>query len=255
MGVYLESASAMGRRTADMHVALAADATNPAFAPEPLQSDDIVRASRDAHALAERVLQTLDAALASSIVRLPPDVSPLARRLLGSRQRLFNRLRPFALTGSGAQRIRIHGDYRLAQMLRVEGDLYIQNFEGHPSWPAAAQREKQSPLRDTASMMRSFSYAAYAALLAQPAPAGTERGALEPWARLWHTWAAAAFLQGYLASAAQSPALTGDATTRDRLLEFFMLARALRELDGELNNRPDWVGIPLSGLLELLALT
>jgi maltose alpha-D-glucosyltransferase/alpha-amylase len=255
MGVYLESASAMGRRTADMHVALAADATNPGFAPEPLQSDDIVRTSRDAHALAERVLKTLDAALASPTVRLPPEIAPPARRLLGSRKRLFERLRPFASTGSGAQRIRIHGDYRLAQMLKVEGDLYIQNFEGHPSWPAAAQREKQSPMRDVASMMRSFSYAAYAALLAQPAPAAPERGTLEPWARLWHTWAAAAFLQGYLASAQLSPALTGDTTTRDRLLEFFMLDRALRELDGELNNRPDWVRIPLTGLLELLALT
>jgi maltose alpha-D-glucosyltransferase/alpha-amylase len=121
-------------------------------------------------------------------------------------------------------------------------------------------------MRDVASMMRSFSYAAYASLLAQPAPAAPERGTLDPWARLWHTWAAAAFLQGYLASVAQSPALTrasaelategtSDAPMRDRLLEFFMLDRALRELDGELNNRPDWVGIPLSGLLELLALT
>jgi maltose alpha-D-glucosyltransferase / alpha-amylase len=255
MGAYLESASAMGRRTADMHVALAADTTNPAFAPEPLQSDDILRASRETTALAERVLRALDAALASASLRLPPEIVPLAHRLLGSRARLFERLRPFALSKSGAQRIRIHGDYRLAQMLRVEGDLYIQNFEGHPSWPAAAQREKQSPVRDIASMMRSFSYAAYAALLAQPTPAAVERGTLEPWARLWHTWAAGAFLQGYLASAGQSPALTGDPATRDRLLEFFMLDRALRELDGELRNRPDWFGIPLSGLLELLALT
>ncbi len=255
MGDYLESASAMGRRTADMHVALAADTNAPAFAPEPLQGDDIVCASREAQALAGRVLHALEGALASPAIRLPAEIVPLAKRLLGARETLVDRLRPFAPTGPGAQRIRIHGDYRLAQILRVEGDLYIQNFEGHPSWPAAAQREKQSPVRDIASMMRSFSYAAYAALVAQPAPAVAERGALEPWARLWHTWAAAAFLQGYLASAGQSPALTGDGITRDRLLELFMLDRALRELDGELNNRPDWVGIPLSGLLELLALT
>jgi maltose alpha-D-glucosyltransferase/alpha-amylase len=255
MPSYLETAGVLGRRTADMHLALAADATNPAFAPEPLRADDVQQASRDALALAERVLQTLAAAVTSKIGRLAPDVIPLAERLLASRPTVLARIRAASAIKAGGARIRIHGDYRLAQVLIVEGDVYLQNFEGHPSWPAAAQREKQSPLRDVASVMRSISYAAHAALLKNPTPRPAEVSTLEPWAHLWQAWSGTAFMQGYLATSPQVTALVGEGPPRDALLSFFLLDRALRELDGELHNRPDWVGIPLTGILELLDLT
>jgi maltose alpha-D-glucosyltransferase / alpha-amylase len=254
MGVYLETASALGRRTADMHAALGSDVTNPAFLPEPFSTDDILAASREAMARADRVLQALSAALGSKAPKLSPDVIPQAQRLLESRSALLARIRAFTPAESGALRIRIHGDYRLAQVLMVEGDFYIQNFEGHPSWPASAQREKQSPLRDVASMLRSFSYAAHAALLNHPAAKPTDDGTLGAWARLWQTWAASAFLGGYLSANDRITSLVGESDDRDRLLGLFMIDRALRELDGELNNRPDWAGIPLGGLLELLEL-
>ena len=139
-----------------------------------------------------------------------------------------------------------------AQMLIVEGDFYIQNFEGHPSWPASAQREKQSPLRDVASMVRSFSYAAQAALLKHPREGPPRWARLARWAQAWETWAAAAFLKSAIfATAAPSPTLSRVRQPRS-LLGFFMIDRAWRELDGELNNRPDWIGIPLGGLLDLL---
>jgi len=252
MGVYLETASALGRRTADMHAALGADVTNPAFSPEPLANDDILFAGREAMARADRVLHVLSATLGSKQNKLPSEAVPQAQRLLESRPALLARIRSLTPAGSGASKIRIHGDYRLAQVLMVEGDFFIQNFEGHPSWPASAQREKHSPLRDVASMLRSFSYAAYAALLKHPAPKSSDDGTLGAWARLWHTWAAAAFLGGYLSADARIGDLVGESESRDRLLGLFMIDRALRELDGELNNRPEWAGIPLGGLLELL---
>ena len=159
------------------------------------------------------------------------------------------------LSGLGTSaKIRIHGDYRLAHVLLAEGDFYIQSFEGHLAWPAAALREKQSPLRDVASMLRSFSYASHAALLTRTGATADERAALESWAHLWETWTTAAFLQQYFSHMDDAGLLPAATSERDQLLRLFMLDRALRELDGELNNRPDWVGIPVVGILELLRL-
>src|SRR5262245_60007953 len=254
MGAYLESAAALGRRTADMHVGLAADTANAAFAPVLVRPDDAENASLDAIAKGERVLQALSDSLNAPVTRLPTDVVPLAERLLASREAVVTRLRSVTAVESGGSKIRIHGDYRLAQILMVEADIYIQNFEGHPTWPAAAQREKLSPLRDVASMVRSLSYAAHAALLTLPAPGAVEIDTLRQWGYLWQTWASAAFLQTYLAESSETVHREIRPKDRDTLLAFFMLDRALRELDGELNNRPDWVGIPLRGILELLNL-
>jgi len=254
LGAYLETAATLGRRTAEMHVALAANSTNSAFAPEPLSHDDLVAASQKSMTQAEKTLQALDAALNSASPRMPHEVAEQTRRLLAAREQLFERIRSVTSLNPTASKIRIHGDYRLGQVLLAEGDVYIQNFEGHPSWPVGAQREKQSPLRDVAGMMRSFSYAAYAALLTHAAARPAELTSMEPWARLWQTWTTTTFLQHYLSAASDTAGLAGYSSERDRTLRFFMLDRALRELDGELNNRPEWVGIPLAGVLELLEL-
>ncbi len=136
----------------------------------------------------------------------------------------------------------------------AEGNFYIQNVEGHLSWPAAALREKQPALRDVAGMLRSFSYAAHAALFTRVSARAEETATLENWAHLWQTWTTGSFLQQYFAIAANSTVIPAEPGDRAHLLRFFMLDRALRELDGELNNRPDWVAIPVSGLVELLEL-
>jgi maltose alpha-D-glucosyltransferase/alpha-amylase len=250
---YLKTAAALGRRTAEMHLLLASDTANPSFAPEPLTTEHLDVASRRAIAQADRVLQTLESAVASPPARMTPVVVEQARGLLEARTALGTDLQSIASLAPASSRIRIHGDYRLAQILLAEGALYIQNIEGHPSWPAAAQREKQSPLRDIAGMMRSFSYAAHAALLTRNAAGPTELTALEPWARFWQTWTSAVFLQQYF-SVLDADHPPPDRVQRESLLRFFVLDRALRELDGELNNRPEWVGIPLRGILDVLDL-
>jgi maltose alpha-D-glucosyltransferase/alpha-amylase len=251
MSGYLDSAAALGRRTAEMHLALATESTRPAFAPEPLSKDDLAAASQESIANAERVLQALEAALAGSALRVSPDVVDRGKKLLASKDTLFEGLRSVAALDPTGSKIRIHGDYRLGHVLLSGSNIYIESFEGHPSWPAAAQREKQSPLKDVAGMTRSLSYAGRAALITRITARPTEMAHMEPWARLWERWTTAAFLQNYLAGAANLGAL--DSASRDALLRFFMMDRAMRELDGELNNRPEWVGIPLDGLLQLLS--
>ncbi len=254
MSAYLEVAATLGRRTAEMHLALAADGSNASFAPEEMSGDDLATASGRAQSLIERAFSTLESAIVSGRLRLSDDALARARRLLGARALLAERLAPPSSLAANAK-IRIHGDYRLAQVLLAEGDFYIQNVEGHLSWPAAALREKQPALRDVAGMLRSFSYAAHAALFTRASARPEDIAHLEPWAHLWQTWATSAFLRHYFATGGGAAILPATPADRDRLLRFFMLDRALRELDGELNNRPEWAPIPISGLVELLDLT
>ena len=250
IGPYLEIAGLLGRRTADMHAALAADTSDPRFAPEPLGRDDLGTAADRALAHAERTLASLEAALGSTPARMSVDTASLAQRVLEARRELFEAIRSIAALETAAQKFRIHGDYRLGQVLLSEGDISIQNVEGHVAWPAAAQREKQSPLKDVASMLRSFSYVAHAAVLTRATATPDQLRHFTGWALSWNAWASASFLRAYLVQSAATP--IGDG--RDALLQFFMLDRSLRELDGEMKNRTEWISIPLNGLVELLGL-
>ena len=252
IGSYLDVAAGMGRRTAEMHVALAADGHSPAFAAEPLGRDDLATASARAVAQAERTLQSLEAALDAERLSVSAEMATRLRCVLSARPALLQTLQSAAALDPRASKIRIHGDYRLAQILFVQGDFHIQNIEGHLSWPAAALREKQSALRDVAGLLRSFSYASHAALVARAAARPEEIAALERVAHAWQAWSTAAFLQQYAAALGESALIPAVPADRDALLRFFMLDRALRELDGELNNRPEWIGIPAVGILELL---
>jgi maltose alpha-D-glucosyltransferase/alpha-amylase len=262
LGSYLGPAQRLGRRSAEMHLALAADGTDAAFAPEPFTERDIQALSADAVAQAERALETLDGWLeesegqaegtASAERRLPPDVEAQARRLSRSRDALLDRIRAAPQFEFVSSKIRVHGDYHLGQVLWVEGDFYLLDFEGEPARPLAERRQKQSPLKDVAGMLRSFSYAAYAGLFAHTTSRPAAFGLLEPAAHLWQTWVSAAFLRGYFETAGDAAFLPADLVQRDALLRLFMLDKALYELNYELNNRPDWVRIPLWGIFDLL---
>jgi maltose alpha-D-glucosyltransferase/alpha-amylase len=253
MGPYLRTAETLGRRTAELHLALAGDASDPAFAPAPLTADDLKSVSALAIGEAEKALQILESRLApSSTAPLPPDVAERAGELLLARERLLGELRTAAPIEFAISKIRVHGDYHLGQVLWAEGDFYILDFEGEPARALEVRREKQSPLRDVAGMVRSFSYAAFAALFAHASARPAEFARTEPWARIWQTWATAAFLRGYFRRAEGAMFLPVESSHRAALLRFFMLEKALYELNYELNNRPDWVRIPLWGILDLL---
>jgi maltose alpha-D-glucosyltransferase/alpha-amylase len=262
MGGYLELSVKLGRRTAEMHLALAGDTSDPAFAPEPLTREDLKALSAAAVSVASHAFQALDA-LAGQPGDHGPDGQPAAQhaggdladqadRLSGSRTALLDRIRSAPRSKFVCAKIRVHGDYHLGQVLWAEEDFYLLDFEGEPARPLAQRRQKQSALKDVAGMLRSFSYAAYAGLFTRAASRPAEFGRLEPWAHLWETWASAAFLRGYFETAGDAPFLPADSAQRDKLLRLFMLDKALYELDYELNNRPDWVRVPLWGIFDLL---
>jgi maltose alpha-D-glucosyltransferase / alpha-amylase len=253
MGGYLETAAVLGRRTAEMHLALAADSSNPAFAPEPLSKADLQAAAADVTGQAHVALDTL-AARDPADARLSPDVAARASELVAMRDTLLLRPRSAATLDVMASKIRVHGDYHLGQVLWAEGDYFIFDFEGEPARAIEQRREKHCPLKDVAGMIRSFNYAAYAGLFAHAATRPGEFQRLEPWARIWFTWATASFLRAYFATVTVERAVLIPAAPpqRDALLELFVLGKALYELNYELNNRPEWVRIPLRGIFDML---
>jgi maltose alpha-D-glucosyltransferase/alpha-amylase len=132
-------------------------------------------------------------------------------------------------------------------------DFVIIDFEGEPARPLSERRIKRSPLRDVAGMLRSFHYASYAALYGQvPGVRPEDFLALEPWARFWYTWVSVTYVKAYLATAHQASFLPEERTDRQVLLDVFLLEKAVYELGYELNSRPEWVEVPLQGILQLL---
>ena len=154
-------------------------------------------------------------------------------------------------------RIRCHGDYHLGQVLYTGKDFFIIDFEGEPARPLSERRIKRSPLRDVAGMLRSFHYAAYAALFEQEASGvyashPESLTVLEPWARVWYLWVSAVFLKTYLEVASKAPFLPRTREELQVMLDAYLLEKAVYELGYELNSRPDWIRIPLQGISQLL---
>jgi maltose alpha-D-glucosyltransferase/alpha-amylase len=255
-GLSLDAASLLGRRTAELHLALATPSNDVPFTPEPFTADAL---AADVTRIREQIARTLDA-LKRSFNALPDELTTDAAALLLSRRaQLFARAHAIAEAPSeqAGMRIRIHGDYHLGQLLRTHNDYVILDFEGEPARPLAERRAKLSPLKDVAGMIRSFSYAAYAALerFAQRNPAAAQ--SLEPWAELWQNAVSTEFLAAWRARMAEAerdpaaPHLTPQPLQAQRLLNAYLLEKALYELLYELNNRPAWVRIPLMGILRL----
>ncbi|MDQ2833160.1 MAG: maltose alpha-D-glucosyltransferase [Acidobacteriota bacterium] len=246
--LYLDAAALLGRRTAEMHLALATPTENSAFAAEPFAAKDL---DTEALRIEDQLSRSLEA-LRRGMPQLSDTVADNAALVLSRRLELFSRARAIASTppSQAGQRIRIHGDYHLGQVLRSRGDYVILDFEGEPARSLAARRAKQSPLRDVAGMLRSFSYAAYSGLnaFAQRRPEDAKN--LEPWARLWQNAVSAEFLRAYSVTlrAGDSKLLPQPAQAQ-LLLDAFVLEKALYELLYELDNRPGWVRIPLAGIL------
>ena len=151
-------------------------------------------------------------------------------------------------------RIRCHGDYHLGQVLYTGNDFVIIDFEGEPARHLGERRIKRSPLRDVASMIRSFHYAAYVALHGQASTLlrAEDLPVLEEWARAWYLWVSASFLKSYLELMANTPILPPSREGMQVLLDAYLLDKSIYEVNYELNNRPDWVILPLRGILQIM---
>ncbi len=255
----MEASALLGRRTAEMHLALSCSASDPVFAPEPCSHDDL---EKDARQIDAQIRSALEA-LKSKFATLDESASDEAGLLLSKRLELMERSRSIANLAAG-QRIRIHGDYHLGQTLRTvakdaepgSGDFVLLDFEGEPARPLSQRRRKQSPLKDVAGMLRSFSYAAFAGLKkfqdagaegSQP----TSAGILVKWAQAWQNCASEEFLRGYRETVTTNQDLLPPPRETQLLLDAFVLEKALYELLYELNNRPAWIHIPIAGILSL----
>ncbi len=238
----------LGAVTGGLHAALASDASDTEFAPEPVTPEDRSRWTIEIGSAVRRL---------SSIASGPaPDqhVARALRDLVGDPETVAQRIaRDLDLLGSmRAHKIRCHGDYHLGQVLKTPDAFAVIDFEGEPLRSLDERRAKQSPLRDVAGMLRSFNYAASSALLERPPEARARAGA---WLEEWERRARDAFLDGYLSAVAASRAPLAPPSRRDlaRACAPFEIDKACYELDYELNNRPAWVQIPLAGLTRLLA--
>jgi maltokinase len=219
----------LGEVTGEMHTVLASDPNDPAFCPETPSVESL-----------GLLTATVDEEIESVFLALPDDDERL-EPIRGRGEEVREQLRMLTHAGSTGMIVRTHGDYHLGQTLWSENDWVILDFEGEPARPLLERRRKRSPLRDVAGMLRSFAYAASASDLqhGRPAPEG------------WEERARDAFLGGYLEAVDSVLLPPGEAPTRT-MLSIFELEKAVYELRYELNNRPDWVGIPVAGIARLL---
>jgi maltose alpha-D-glucosyltransferase/alpha-amylase len=237
----------LGQRTGELHKALSRPSGDPAFDPEPVGHEELQawgeRVRRDVHG-------TLDKLQAQQAI-LPEPQRPAADRLLQAREQLLQRVTALTPAQIDAARTRYHGDYHLGQVLLSESDFIIIDFEGEPARPLEERRSKHSPLRDVAGMLRSFRYAGAMSLAGYTAERPADRDYLIPYEAQWAQVAREAFLSGYREGVADCAAWPRDSARAGELIELFMMEKALYELRYELDHRVDWLGIPLSGLLEI----
>jgi maltose alpha-D-glucosyltransferase/alpha-amylase len=251
----LSAAALLGCRTAEMHLALATPTQDPAFAAEQLTAQ---RVGQDVLRIESQLAEVLDI-LKMRFSTLDDLNLDFVAQLLAKRRELLARTRELRRVEATGQCIRIHGDYHLGQTLRTgeaeSGDFVILDFEGEPARPLAERRKKQSPLKDVAGMLRSFSYAAYSALdqflsaNREHTDAASEQ--LRSWTFLWERAAANEFLRAYRKTIAAKPDLLPSPEQSQPLLNAYLLEKALYEVMYELNNRPTWLRIPVAGILAL----
>lgn len=251
VGDYRDSAILLGKRTAEMHKILASSNGIADFDPEAFTEAD----GRKLHAEMEKQADITFNLLRQKQSSLSGDAAEDAQRLLALETLVRERFLPLINTQITAERIRFHGDYHLGQVLYTGDDFMIIDFEGEPARPLRERREKALALRDVAGMVRSFQYAAYTALFGQVPGVSvqdSDRERVKAWGEVWNAAVSANYLSSYFNTAADGNFIPASQDERLRLLNAFLLHKALYEVAYELNNRPDWVQIPLRGILSIV---
>ena len=252
IGTYLEAVGLLGRRTAELHLALASYEGSQAFAPEPFSPVYQRSLYQSMRNMAAQTYQLLGERLPA----LPEALQQEARKVQALEAQVLERFRPVLERKITALRTRVHGDYHLGQVLYTGSDFVIIDFEGEPARPMSERRNKRSPLRDVAGMLRSFHYAAYGALMGRIGTTTVrleDLPAMEPWADRWYATVSSVFLKTYLEVVAHAPFLPQAWEELMILLDAYQLEKAIYEMAYELNNRPDWLRIPVRGILHMLA--
>jgi maltose alpha-D-glucosyltransferase / alpha-amylase len=251
MSAYLESARTLGRRVAELHLALSAPTDDPDFATEPFTT--LYR--RSAYQSMRNSLGSVMRSLSGRRASIPEQLREQIQMIVARQNDLLAPFDAFLRARVSVVRMRCHGDLHLGQVLRTGKDFVIIDFEGEPARPLSERRHKRAALRDVAGMLRSFDYAAFAAVLDQlksGALGKVDFAGMEPWANFWRGWSSWAFLSGYLDAAGNGPFVP---KTRDELrllISAFTMEKAIYELGYEINNRPDWLVVPAHAIVQMI---
>ena len=251
IGPYLNSAQLLGQRTAELHVALASGLDDATFAPDFFTHMYQTSLYQSMRSFTIRTLQILK----EQLTNIPEELREDAQQVLDLEKEIIERYQPIRKQKISAARIRCHGDYHLGQVLFTGKDFVIIDFEGEPARSLSERRLKRSPLLDVAGMIRSFHYAAHSALIKQaplaPRPED-DLPLLQHWAQYWYVWVSVTFLTSYFDVVEPVGLLPKNPEHLRILLDAYILEKTIYEIGYELNNRPDWVKVPLEGILQLM---
>jgi maltose alpha-D-glucosyltransferase/alpha-amylase len=248
-GVHPERVRQLGERTARMHFALAGEDLDAAFAPEPFNSSYQRSIYQTMRGSLRRTMTTLQ----HYISGLEGEPRTLALEALAGEPEILARAANLLRRRIVCSKIRTHGDFHLGQVLSTGKDFVFIDFEGEPTRSLSERKMKRCALRDVAGMMRSFHYAAHTGLSMRLHTGRREDvPLLEPWADLWASWISSAYLQSYLETADGALFIPSKREDTELLLDVFLLEKAVYEVAYELNNRPDWISIPLRGIRQIL---
>jgi len=228
---YRQFAQVLGRRTAELHRALASETDDPAFRLEPVMPDDLEIWRRRIATRAEAAAPHLEEDLRARVAARLGELSPV--QLAGSKSR-------------------VHGDLHLGHVLMAKDDVFVIDLAGDPTVSLSQRHDKDSPLRDVAGMLRSFDYAANAAVRARTEARAEDPTLLTRAAQNWLRYAEAEFLEAYFASIGNCPTVPADRGTAMRVIRLFELEKALSEVIYEDANRPSWISYPVEGVRRLL---
>lgn len=241
-----DRARLLGRRTGEMHLALASAGSDlPDMVSEPLTAEY----REEIYQAAKKLLDRQFAELTNKLGELSESQRQEAQNVLDQRDRVENRLKAIREQDILVDLTRIHADYHLGQVLCTEDDFYIIDFEGEPLLSIPERRRKRPPFKDVAGMVRSFHYAAQGQLLLNYNYSNEDREALTVWGEHWFRHVRHLFLSAYLKTTEGASFIPDTLAQREDLLDFFVLEKAIYEVAYELNSRPDWLAIPLRGVL------
>ncbi len=243
-GLFFEMMDLLGRRTGELHLALADGGSRPEFAPEAFSK---LYQRSVYQSLRSQIRRTMTMVRKAS-KRLDDAGRELVDTFLASEQRMLGFISRVTDHKIGAEKIRVHGDYHLGQVLFTGRDFVIIDLEGEPARTLSERRLKYSAFRDVAGMIRSFHYAVSSRFLERTALRPEDRETLEPWIETWYGYTASTFLRSYLHTVNGAGFIPDDRDDAELLLNTFILEKAVYEIGYEINNRPDWLMIPLRGV-------
>jgi maltose alpha-D-glucosyltransferase/alpha-amylase len=237
----------LGVRTGEMHRLLEAG-TQPEFKPEPYS----LHYQRSLYSGLQSLVRSTFENQVRNMKKLSETVRKEADHVLSMRGEILSTFKRIYEKKIDVVKIRIHGDYHLGQVLFTGKDFVITDFEGEPARSLTERRLKRSPLRDVAGMIRSFHYAAYGSLFLDNQIRQEDHVRLIPFIEQWYHYMSGIFMHAYLETVRGSSFIPKDKNDLEILMTTFLLEKSVYELNYELNNRPDWVIIPLRGIQAIL---